>query len=182
MDLKGINICNKELFRLIKRYKIKLDNLGSSQGLSKAVTYLYRVRTPNSTFASTFYNKPTRQTSIALNEYWWATPAKREFFKKSMEKCVEVGYHKIATFKGVIAHEYGHVLDIAKKFSSSDEVIFYLRGTSKIEIKNIFGEYANREPAEFFAEAFCNYEAKNLPKGAMSFMKRLLRKYIVYLK
>lgn len=182
IDLKGINMVNKELFRLIKKYKIKLNNLGSSQGMSRTVTYLYGKTTPNSTFANTLFNRPTGQVSMTFNEYWWATPAKRKFFKDSMYACVRSGYHKLDTFKGVVAHEYGHVLDIAKKFSSSDEVIFYLRGTSKIEIKNIFGDYANKEPAEFFAEAFCNYEAKNLPKGEMSFVNRLLRKYIVYLE
>jgi len=179
MDLEGINIVNKELFRLIEKYKIKLGNLGTAQGLTKTVDYLYSLRTSNSTFAQTIYNKATRQTSLAFNEYWWANPIKREFFKKSMEKCVETGFHKLATFKGVVAHEYGHVLDIAKKITSTPEVMLYLRETDKITIKNIFGEYANQEPAEFIAEAFCNYEAKNLPKENMDFVARIIRKYIL---
>jgi len=179
MDLEGINIVNKELFRLIGKYKIKLDNLGTSQGLTKTVDYLYNLRTPNSTFAHTIYNRFNRQTSLAFNEYWWATPEKRELFKISMNRCVETGFHKLATFKGVVAHEYGHVLDIAKKISSTPEVMLYLRETDKITIKNIFGDYANKEPAEFVAEAFCNYEAKNLPKENMDFVARIIRKYIL---
>lgn len=179
MDLKGINIVNKELFRLIEKYKIKLNNLGSSQGMSRTVTYLYGKTTPNSTFANTWFNRPTRQVSMTFNEYWWATPAKRKFFKDSMYACVRSGYHKLDTFKGVVAHEYGHVLDIAKKINSTPEVMLYLRETDKVTIKNIFGDYANKEPAEFVAEAFCNYEAKNLPKKEMSFVAKIIKKYIL---
>ena len=179
MDLKGINIVNKELFRLIEKYKIKLNNLGSSQGMSRTVTYLYGKTTPSSTFANTLFNRPTRQVSMTFNEYWWATPAKRKFFKDSMYACVRSGYHKLDTFKGVVAHEYGHVLDIAKKINSTPEVMLYLRETDKITIKNIFGDYANQEPAEFVAEAFCNYEAKNLPKKEMSFVAKIIKKYIL---
>ena len=179
MDLEGINIVNKELFRLIEKYKIKLNNLGSSQGMSRTVTYLYGKTTPSSTFANTLFNRPTRQVSMTFNEYWWATPAKRKFFKDSMYACVRSGYHKLDTFKGVVAHEYGHVLDIAKKINSTPEVMLYLRETDKITIKNIFGDYANQEPAEFVAEAFCNYEAKNLPKENMDFVARIIRKYIL---
>ncbi|MBA7547281.1 hypothetical protein ES705_39690 [subsurface metagenome] len=179
MDLEGINIVNKELFRLIGKYKVKVNNLGTHQGLTKTVDYLYQLRTPNSTFASTIYNKANRQTSLGFNEYWWATPEKRELFKKSMDKCVETGFHKLATFKGVVAHEYGHVLDIAHKVSSTPEVMLYLRETDKITIKNIFGEYANQDTGEFIAEAFCNYEAKNLPKENMDFVARIIRKYIL---
>ena len=182
MDLKGINIINKELFRLIEKYKIKLNNLGSSQGMSKTVTYLYGKTTPNSTFANLFFNRPTGQISMTFNEYWWATPAKRKFFKDSMYACVRSGYHKLDTFKGVVAHEYGHVLDIldaTRRVSDTSEVMLYLRETDVIAIKNIFGDYANKERAEFFAEAFCNYEAKNLPKKEMSFVAKILKKYIL---
>ena len=179
MDLKGINIINKELFRLIEKYKIKLDNLGTAQGLTRTVDYLYRLRTPNSTFASTIYNKATRQTSMAFNEYWWATPAKRKLFKDSMYVCVRSGFHKLDTFKGVVAHEYGHILDIAHKVSSTPEVMLYLRETDKITIKNIFGDYANKDSGEFIAEAFCNYEAKNLPKENMDFVDGIIKKYVL---
>jgi len=182
MDLKGINIINKELFRLIEKYKIKLSNLGSSQGMSRTVTYLYGKTTPNSTFANVFFNRPTDQISMTFNEYWWATPAKRKFFKDSMYACVRSGYHKLDTFKGVVAHEYGHVLDIldaTRRVSDTSEVMLYLRETDVIAIKNIFGDYANKERAEFFAEAFCNYEAKNLPKKEMSFVAKILKKYIL---
>jgi len=182
MDLEGINIVNKELFRLIEKYKIKLNNLGSSQGMSRTVTYLYGKTTPNSTFANVWFNRPTRQISMTFNEYWWATPAKRKFFKDSMYACVRSGYHKLDTFKGVIAHEYGHVLDIldaTRRVSSTSEVMLYLRETDVITIKNIFGDYANQDRAEFFAEAFCNYEAKNLPKKEMSFVAKIIKKYIL---
>jgi len=182
MDLEGINIVNKELFRLIGKYKIRVDNLGTHQGLSKTVDYLYRLSTPNSTFASTIHSKIKRQTSLGFNEYWWATPEKRELFKKSMERCVETGFHKLATFKGVVAHEYGHVLDIAHNVSNTPEVLDYWNKTDRTVIKNIFGDYANQEPGEFVAEAFCNYEAKNLPKDAMSFVAGLIRKYVLRLR
>ena len=182
MDLKGINIINKELFKLIEKYKVKLSNLGSSQGISKTVTYLYGKTTPNSTFANVWFNRPTGQISMTFNEYWWATPAKRKFFKDSMYACVKSGFHKLDTFKGVIAHEYGHILDIldaTRKVSNTSEVMLYLRETDVITIKNIFGDYANTDRAEFFAEAFCNYEAKNLPKKEMSLIAKILKKYIL---
>ncbi|MBA7571856.1 hypothetical protein ES695_00920 [Candidatus Atribacteria bacterium 1244-E10-H5-B2] len=181
IDLKGINIVNKELFRLIEKYKIKLNNIGSSQGLSKTVTHLYGRTTPNSTFANVWFNRPTGQISMTFNEYWWATPAKRKFFKDSMYACVRAGFHKTDTFKGVIAHEYGHVLDIldvTRRVSSTSEVMLYLRETDVVTIKNIFGDYANKESAEFWAEAFCNYEAKNLPKKEMNFVAKIIKKYI----
>ena len=147
--------------------------------MSKTVDYLYRLQTPNSTFAHTIYSRVKHQTSLGFNEYWWATPAKRELLKKSMERCVETGFHKIATFRGVVAHEYGHVLDIAHKVSSTPEVMLYLRETDKITIKNIFGDYANQDPGEFVAEAFCNYEAKNLPKENMDFVDGIIKKYVL---
>jgi len=179
IDMEGINTINEELFRLVKKYNIKVDNLGSAQGLTKRVEYLFRHKTPFSTYAITFYNKAKNQISLGFNEFWWSTSIDRKVLKKSMQKCIETGFHKLATFEGVVSHEYGHVLDITKKVSSQLEVYNYWHDTDKIIIKNTFGDYANQEPAEFFAEAFCNYEAKNLPKKEMGFIANIIKKYIL---
>jgi hypothetical protein len=179
ISLDNANMVNERLTGLINDYKIKLDFIGSSQAVRRAVKRAYPlIKFPpvsGRTFAETI-PLPNSEIAIAFNEKYFAKGGEA-LLKRALEDCFATGFHKLKNIEHIVDHEYAHVLDMVKKLSmKSDFVKHYTFLKDRSLVKMAISGYAEADGlTESWAEIFALYRADKLPPLRKTLVEGLLK-------
>ena len=117
---------------------------------------------------------------ITLNEAHF-TKDKLPKFWADLVRCESVRWHPVncGTLQALADHEIGHQLDdLLQLRKDSDFILLHAKAKKAGDIKMGLSEYANKEPAEFIAEAWSEYTNHPNPRPyAKAIGEMILQKY-----
>jgi len=179
ISLDNANMINKRLTDLIKDYKVRPNFVGSSQVIRRALKRVYPYVKIGPIKSGTFaeaWPLTGNESAISFNEKFFSKKG-TFLLKQELENCFATGFHKLKNIEHIIDHEYGHILDYAKKLSSKSEFVKeYTFLKDRGLLKMMISGYAEGDGlTESWAEIFALYRADKLPPLRKILIEELLK-------
>ena len=179
ISLDNANMINKRLTDLIKDYKVRPNFFGSSQAIRRALKRVYPYAKFGPIKSGTLAESwplTGNESAISFNEKFFSKKG-TALLEKSLEDCFATGFHKLKNIEHIVDHEYGHILDYAKKLSVKSEFVkeyTFLKDRSLV--KTMISGYAEGDGlTESWAEIFALYRADKLPPLRKLLIEELLK-------